>query len=81
MNFRMIAVALASTLLLSACGHTTQERTLSGGALGAAAGVGVAAIAGGPILASALIGGAAGVLGGAFTDDSQVNLGKPVWKK
>ena len=75
---RSAAVALASTLLLSSL-RPTRPRSgrCSAARLGAAAGVGIAAIAGGPILASALIGGAAGVLGGAFTDDGQVNLGRP----
>jgi hypothetical protein len=38
------------------------------------------AVAGGPILAGALIGGAAGAVGGAVTHHDEVNLGKPVWR-
>jgi hypothetical protein len=42
----------------------TQQTTLSGGAIGAASGAGIAAIAGGNAGVGALIGGAAGLLGG-----------------
>jgi hypothetical protein len=54
-------VALAGGL--SACSgmNNTQQRTLSGGAIGAAGGAAVTAIAGGPVL----LGTAVGALGGA----------------
>ena len=69
----IIAVALLS-LTLTACGDTKSDRALSGGALGAGAG----ALLGGTN--GALIGGAAGAAGGALTNKSDVNLGKPVWR-
>ena len=34
-----------------------------------------------PVLQSALIGGAAGGLTGALTNENQINLGKPAWKR
>jgi len=80
MSSRITVVAVASTLLLAACGSTTQDRALSGGALGAGVGAGVGALTGGSLLTGALLGGAAGAAGGALTNQSQVDLGKPVWK-
>jgi len=44
-----------------------QQRALSGGAIGAAGGAAITAIAGGPILAGAVLGGAAGTAVGALT--------------
>ncbi|HET6184274.1 MAG TPA: hypothetical protein VFA03_11855 [Acetobacteraceae bacterium] len=61
--------ALAGSLLLalSACGYSPGERALTGGALGAGAGAGVAALTGGRPATGALIGAGAGALGGALT--------------
>jgi osmotically inducible lipoprotein OsmB len=67
--------------LLAACGETTSDRALSGGALGAGAGAVGGALTGGSPLKGAVIGGAAGAAGGALTDEDDVNLGKPVWRK
>jgi uncharacterized surface protein with fasciclin (FAS1) repeats len=53
----------AATLLLAACGGTTEERAATGGLGGAAAG----AVVGGPI--GAVVGGAAGAAGGAVLDE------------
>lgn len=56
-----------SALALGACSLTAAERTaLTGGAIGTAAGAGIAAVAGGPVVAGALIGGAAGATSGAL---------------
>ena len=52
---------------LGGCALTRTERTaLTGGAIGAAAGAGIAAVAGGPVLAGALVGTAAGAASGAI---------------
>jgi osmotically inducible lipoprotein OsmB len=60
-----VLVLLAFVFTLGCSGMTrTQQTTLSGGALGAATGAGIAAIAGGNAGVGALIGGAAGALGG-----------------
>jgi len=64
----------AATLLLAACGNSASERALSGGALGAGAGAGAAAIFGGNPITGALLGGAAGAATGALTDCSDINL-------
>jgi hypothetical protein len=73
------AVALAASLGLAACGSSTQDRALSGGALGAAAGGALGAVAGEP-LGGALLGGAAGAATGALTDQDDIDLGKPIWE-
>jgi hypothetical protein len=46
----------------------TQQRMLSGGAIGTAAGVGVAAVAGAPLIVGAAAGAAAGTVGGLVVD-------------
>ena len=54
-------------LALAGCGYSPGERAVTGGALGAGAGAGIAAVTGGRPLTGALIGGGAGALGGALT--------------
>jgi peptidoglycan hydrolase-like protein with peptidoglycan-binding domain len=73
-------LALAALLLLAACGSTTEDRTLSGAGIGAAAGAGVGAVTGLSILEGAAIGAVVGGATGALTDESEVNLGTPIWK-
>lgn len=81
---RLMAAATAVALLaasatLGACGQSKSDRAMSGGAIGA----GVGAVGGaltGNTLGGALIGGAAGAATGAFTDEDQINLGKPAWR-
>jgi osmotically inducible lipoprotein OsmB len=65
---RVVALGLG-LLALAGCSNmtTTQQRALSGGAIGAAAGAGIAAIAGGPVLLGGLLGGAGGAVVGAVT--------------
>jgi hypothetical protein len=81
--FRGVATTLVLASLgcgLAACGYSPGDRAASGGMLGAGAGVGVAALTGGNPLAGALIGGAAGAVGGAVTNHDDVNLGRPIWR-
>jgi hypothetical protein len=68
-------------LLLVACGASTTDRTLSGGAIGAGAGAATGAVVGGSAVGGALLGGAAGAAAGALTDEDDVDLGKPVWRR
>jgi hypothetical protein len=70
----------ASMLALAACGTTTQDRALSGGAIGAGAGAVGGALVGAPV-AGALLGGAGGAAVGGLTSPNQVDLGKPVWRR
>lgn len=79
MKFRNIALA-GSLLALSACGASTGDRALTGGAIGAAAGAAGAAITGGSVVGGTVIGGAAGAVAGAVTDQSQVDLGDPIYQ-
>lgn len=67
-------------LALAACGQTTGDRALSGGAIGAGAGAVGGALMGSPAT-GALVGGALGAGTGALTSPSQVDLGKPVWER
>jgi hypothetical protein len=80
---RSIATTLVLSgfvLALSGCGYSRGDRAASGGLLGAGAGVAIAAVAGAPLLAGAVIGGAAGAVGGAVTSHNDINLGRPVWR-
>ena len=65
-----LPIVLAAGLGLSACSgmNTTEQRTLSGGAIGAAAGTVITAATGGCIICGAAIGAGAGALGGFLYD-------------
>jgi osmotically inducible lipoprotein OsmB len=67
--------------LLSGCGSTTSDRALSGGAIGAGAGAVGGALMGADPATGTIIGGAAGAATGGLTKESDINLGKPVWRK
>ena len=69
----LLLVPVCAALTLSGCSNmnTTQQRELSGGAIGAAAGAGITAIAGGNPIWGAIGGAAAGVLGGYLYDKNQ----------
>jgi len=76
--------ALQTTLFLAllglaACGNTTGDRAISGGAIGAGAGAVGGLLLGSPVT-GAVIGGAAGAAAGALTKEDDINLGKPVWR-
>lgn len=80
---RVIATTLVLSglgLALAGCGHTTGDRALSGGLLGAGAGAAVGVVTGGNPLTGALIGGAIGGVGGAVTSHNDINLGRPAWR-
>ena len=78
---RTACVTFACGLLLAACGETTQDRALSGGALGAAGGAAVGAATGLGTVEGAVLGGAAGAGAGALTDEDDINLGDPIWDR
>jgi uncharacterized protein YceK len=69
----LLLVPVCAALTMSGCSNmnTTQQRELSGGAIGAAAGAGITAIAGGNPIWGAIGGAAAGVLGGYLYDKNQ----------
>lgn len=72
---------LGLPLLVAACGSSQSDRTLSGAGLGAGVGAGAAAITGGSVLGGAVLGGAGGAAAGALTDEKDVDLGKPLWRR
>ncbi len=65
---------------LSACGYSTADRAISGGAIGAGTGAAGAAITGYDPLAGAVIGGALGAAAGGLTDPDDIDLGRPIWR-
>lgn len=75
---RALVLVLAASLLVGACsGMTpTQQRVLSGGAIGAGSGALIGWAAGSPA-AGAAIGGGAGLLGGFIYDQYEKSRGRP----
>jgi osmotically inducible lipoprotein OsmB len=67
-----IALFIVAAAALAACGNTPLQRAATGGAAGAAAGFGVAALTGNDLGTGALIGAGIGAAGGALTDCTQV---------
>ena len=64
----MLAVVFSGLAVgLAGCGGDPVTRALTGGALGAGAGAGIAAVTHGNIGTGALIGGGIGAVGGAVT--------------
>lgn len=76
-----LTLASATLLLLAACGSSTGDRTLGGAAIGAGAGAATSAATGGSALGGAILGGAVGAALGAVTDDDEIDLGKPIWRR
>lgn len=75
------ALMLVPALALAACGSTQEDRGLSGAGIGATAGAVVGAVTGLSIVEGVLIGAVAGGATGLLTDQNQINLGEPIWKK
>jgi osmotically inducible lipoprotein OsmB len=68
MKSRFLAIAIVPLALsLSACGDTWGERAVTGGGIGAGTGLAIGALAGWPLLAPVLVGGALGAGIGAAT--------------
>ena len=76
-----LIIALCIILLLTACGSTKSDRAISGAGLGAGAGALAGGLTGGSVLTGAAIGAAGGAAAGALTDEDDVNLGRPVWRR
>jgi hypothetical protein len=73
MNRILVLAPLLLALALSGCGHSTGERALTGGGIGAGVGLVGGALVGAPV-EGALIGGAVGAGTGALTSPRQINL-------
>ena len=68
MKSRILALTIVPlALALSACGDTWGERAVTGGGIGAGTGLAIGALAGWPLLAPVLVGGALGAGIGAAT--------------
>jgi len=73
-RFVHIGAMIALVGSLAACTLSRTEKTVAaGGGIGAAAGTGIAILAGGPLAAGALIGGAAGATSGALFEKNKKN--------
>jgi osmotically inducible lipoprotein OsmB len=75
---KTIVLLIVGVFFLGACSgmSTTEQRTLSGGAIGAAGGAAIGAIAGSAATGAA-IGGPAGLLGGYLYDRYEKSKGNP----
>jgi hypothetical protein len=83
MAVRTLGIVACSVALLglTACGSSTGDRALTGGAIGAAGGAAAGALIPGiSPLTGAVIGGAAGAATGALTDEEDIDLGEPIYK-
>ena len=74
-------LVIGAPILLSGCGTDPGDRTISGAGIGAAGGAVLGAVTPLGPLGGALLGGAVGGATGALTSPSQVDLGKPVWRR
>ncbi|MEM7743647.1 MAG: hypothetical protein AAF409_08055 [Pseudomonadota bacterium] len=74
-------IGLVAVMGLAACGSSTTDRAISGGAIGAGVGAAGAAAAGGSIGTGVLLGGLAGAAAGGLTDADDIDLGTPVWRR
>ena len=81
MSWKACATIAMALTLLGACGASKTDRGLSGAAIGAGVGAAGSAATGGSILGGAALGGAAGAATGVLTDEDDVDLGEPVWKR
>ncbi|OPX97891.1 MAG: hypothetical protein A4E60_03148 [Syntrophorhabdus sp. PtaB.Bin047] len=75
---RKLRIVVAMALLISmvaGCSHmsTTQQRALSGGAIGAGSGAALTILTGGSVLLGTAIGAGVGTVGGLVYDDVQKN--------
>jgi osmotically inducible lipoprotein OsmB len=74
---RVLTVLLLAGAISGCAGMTdTQQRVLSGGAIGAGAGAAVGILSGGSGSTGAIIGGAAGAAGGYIVDQSEKKRGR-----
>lgn len=73
-----VILILIGALLVSGCSgmSSTEQRMLSGGAIGASSGALIGWAAGSPAVGAA-VGGGAGALGGLIYDQYQKNRGRP----
>ena len=78
---RLGSVLVASVLVLAACGSTAEDRAISGAGIGAAAGAIIGAVTGLTVLEGAALFATGGALTGVLTDESNLDLGEPLWRR
>jgi hypothetical protein len=78
---RTLTLLSGLVLLLAGCGESRLDRGLSGAAIGAGVGGAAGAATGGSAVGGAVLGGAAGAAAGVLTDDDDIDLGRPVWRR
>lgn len=79
-HFKTATVMLTALTLLAACGESTGDRALSGGAIGAGVGAVGGAVLGGSPATGAIVGGAAGAAAGGLTKKKDIDWGEPIWR-
>ena len=79
--FRLRSVLVASVLVLAACGSTAEDRAISGAGIGAAAGTIIGLVTGLTVLEGAALFAAGGALTGVLTDEGDLDLGQPFWRR
>lgn len=77
---RKAITSIALALFIAGCGSTPGERAVTGSGIGAGAGAIIGAVTGLTVIQGALIGAGAGGITGALTDNSNFNLGRPIWE-
>lgn len=80
-RFTSLLLVTATALTLGACGQSRTDRALSGGGIGAGTGAVGSAILGGDPVTGAVVGGAVGAAAGGLTDQDDLDLGRPVWRR
>lgn len=80
-RFTSLLLATVAALAISACGQSQTDRALSGGGIGAGTGAVGSAVLGGDPVTGAVIGGAVGAAAGGLTDQDDLDLGRPVWRR
>jgi osmotically inducible lipoprotein OsmB len=78
---RPLFTVVGIALLVAACGTTTTDRALSGAGIGAAGGAAAGAVTGGSPTTGAILGGAGGAAAGILTDEDDIDLGEPIWRR
>ena len=72
-KLKFVAALTLLVAMMTGCSHmsTTQQRALSGGAIGAGSGAALTVLTGGSVLVGTAIGAGVGTLGGLIYDDVQ----------
>ena len=78
---RTITAVASLAFILAACGGSTLDRGLSGAGIGAGLGAATGAATGGSLTSGAILGGAAGAATGVLTNQDQIDLGRPLWRR